>query len=118
MGIISPKFPQLGSVHIRLLLHVFSISLIFLPSSVFSFISHCKNSYLLIAFLISSECERCIAVLEESVALLLHCLETVDADLVVRKGYFSWEIQEGVKCACFLRRIYEEVDKCCFKCSV
>ncbi|EOX97766.1 Urb2/Npa2, putative isoform 2 [Theobroma cacao] len=56
-----------------------------------------------------SECERCIAVLEESVALLLHCLETVDADLVVRKGYFSWEIQEGVKCACFLRRIYEEI---------
>ncbi|KAJ0076531.1 hypothetical protein Patl1_36109 [Pistacia atlantica] len=26
-----------------------------------------------------------------------------------RKGYFSWEVQEGVKCACFLRRIYEEV---------
>ncbi|KAA3465644.1 Urb2 domain-containing protein [Gossypium australe] len=56
-----------------------------------------------------SECERCIAVLEESVSLLLHCLETVDADLVVRKGYFSWEIQEGVKCAGFLRRIYEEI---------
>ncbi|MBA0581066.1 hypothetical protein Gorai_023257 [Gossypium raimondii] len=56
-----------------------------------------------------SECERCIAVLEESVSLLLHCLETVGADLVVRKGYFSWEIQEGVKCAGFLRRIYEEI---------
>ncbi|KAK5842278.1 uncharacterized protein LOC108466921 [Gossypium arboreum] len=56
-----------------------------------------------------SECERCIAVLEESVSLLLHCLETVDADLVVQKGYFSWEIQEGVKCAGFLRRIYEEI---------
>ncbi|TYG83848.1 hypothetical protein ES288_D01G201000v1 [Gossypium darwinii] len=56
-----------------------------------------------------SECERCIAVLEESVSLLLHCLETVGADLLVRKGYFSWEIQEGVKCAGFLRRIYEEI---------
>ncbi|XVF67867.1 hypothetical protein PTKIN_Ptkin10aG0156400 [Pterospermum kingtungense] len=56
-----------------------------------------------------SECERCIAVLEDSVSLLLHRLETVDTDLVVQKGYFSWEIQEGVKCACFLRRIYEEI---------
>ncbi|XP_039040950.1 uncharacterized protein LOC120179414 isoform X2 [Hibiscus syriacus] len=56
-----------------------------------------------------SECERCIAVLEQSVSFLLHCLETVDADLVVQKGYFSWEIQEGVKCAGFLRRIYEEL---------
>ncbi|XVE67104.1 hypothetical protein DITRI_Ditri08aG0133500 [Diplodiscus trichospermus] len=56
-----------------------------------------------------SECERCIAVLEESVSLLLLCLETVDADLVVRKGYFSWEMQEGVTCASFLRRIYEEI---------
>ncbi|XVF00942.1 hypothetical protein REPUB_Repub04eG0045700 [Reevesia pubescens] len=56
-----------------------------------------------------SECERCIAVLEESVSLLLHCLETVDAYLVVQKGYFSWEMQEAVKCACFLRRIYEEI---------
>ncbi|KAL4320201.1 hypothetical protein GQ457_18G017920 [Hibiscus cannabinus] len=56
-----------------------------------------------------SECERCIAVLEQSVSFLLHCLETVDADLVVRKGYFSWEVQEGQKCAGFLRRIYEEI---------
>ena len=106
MGIFSPKFPQLGNVHVRLLLRVFSVSLI---SYLFSLIPHCKKIHLLIAFLISSECERCIAVLEESVSLLLHCLETVDADLVVQKGYFSWEMQEGVKCACFLRRIYEEV---------
>ncbi|GMI83549.1 hypothetical protein like AT4G30150 [Hibiscus trionum] len=56
-----------------------------------------------------SECERCIAVLEQSVSFLLHCLETVDADLVVQKGCFSWEIQEGEKCAGFLRRIYEEI---------
>ena len=58
---------------------------------------------------LSSECERWSALLEESVRVLLHCLETVDTDLVVRKGYFSWEVKEGVKCACFLKRIYEEV---------
>lgn len=28
---------------------------------------------------------------------------------MVNKGCFSWEVEEGVKCACFLRRIYEEV---------
>eukprot|EP00261_Vitis_vinifera_P033220 XP_019074463.1 PREDICTED: uncharacterized protein LOC100248664 isoform X3 [Vitis vinifera] len=56
-----------------------------------------------------SECEQCIALLEDSVCVLLRCLETVDADSVVRKGYFSWEVEEGVKCACFLRRIYEEM---------
>lgn len=28
---------------------------------------------------------------------------------MARKGYFSWEVREGVKCASFLRRIYEEV---------
>lgn len=33
----------------------------------------------------------------------------MDTELEVRKGYFSWDIQEGVKCASFLRRIYEEV---------
>ncbi|KAE8719112.1 Urb2/Npa2, putative isoform 2 [Hibiscus syriacus] len=56
-----------------------------------------------------SECERCIAVLEQSVSFLLHCLETMDDDLVVQKGYFSWDIQKGVKCAGSLRRIYEEI---------
>ncbi|GKV20994.1 hypothetical protein SLEP1_g31029 [Rubroshorea leprosula] len=56
-----------------------------------------------------SECERCIAVLEESVSVLLHCLETKNAHLAVRRGCFSWELEEGVKCAGFLRRIYEEI---------
>ncbi|XP_059647517.1 uncharacterized protein LOC132293884 [Cornus florida] len=56
-----------------------------------------------------SECERCIPLLEGSVSVLLDCLEMVDIDPVVRKGYFAWELQEGVKCACFLRRIYEEM---------
>lgn len=75
----------------------------------FVFLDSLQEESLTIVFLISSECERCIAVLQDSVSLLLHCLETVDTDLVVRKGYFSWEIKEGVKCACLLRRIYEEV---------
>ncbi|XP_048420292.1 uncharacterized protein LOC103958506 [Pyrus x bretschneideri] len=56
-----------------------------------------------------SECERCVAILEASVRILLHCLETVDADAVVKKGFFSWEVAEGVKCAGSLRRIYEEI---------
>lgn len=56
-----------------------------------------------------SECEKCIAILQDSVCVLLHCLETVETDSVVRNGYFSWVVEEGVKCACFLRRIYEEV---------
>jgi hypothetical protein len=64
-------------------------------------------------FHISSECERCIALLEASVSVLLHCLEMVDTNSVVRKEYFSWELEEGVKCACFLRRIYEEVCNVC-----
>eukprot|EP00257_Ricinus_communis_P021427 XP_015580921.1 uncharacterized protein LOC8285148 [Ricinus communis] len=55
------------------------------------------------------ESEKCIAVLQNSARVLLHCLETVDNDLRVRKGYYSWGAQEGVKCACALRRIYEEL---------
>ncbi|RDX78601.1 hypothetical protein CR513_41099, partial [Mucuna pruriens] len=54
-----------------------------------------------------SECKQCVAHLEASVAVLLNCLETVlDNESIVNKGCFSSE--EGVKCACFLRRIYEE----------
>ncbi|XP_047328959.1 uncharacterized protein LOC124932386 [Impatiens glandulifera] len=45
-----------------------------------------------------------VALLVDSVSVLLHCLEIPDG-----KGCFAWELQEGVKCACFLRRIYEEV---------
>ncbi|XP_015893451.3 uncharacterized protein LOC107427580 [Ziziphus jujuba] len=56
-----------------------------------------------------SVCEQCIALLEASVLVLLHSLETMDADSVVRTGYFSWKVEEGVKCAYCLRRIYEEV---------
>ncbi|XP_027356731.1 uncharacterized protein LOC113866038 [Abrus precatorius] len=55
-----------------------------------------------------SECKQCVAHLEASVAILLNCLETVlDNESMVNIGCFSSE--EGVKCACFLRRIYEEI---------
>nr|KYP39671.1 hypothetical protein KK1_039030 [Cajanus cajan] len=55
-----------------------------------------------------SECKQCVAHLGASVAVLLNCLETVlDNESLMNKGCFSSE--EGVKCACFLRRIYEEI---------
>lgn len=56
-----------------------------------------------------SKSEQCIALLQQSSCVLLHCLETVGNDLTVRKGHFSWGVEEGVKCACSFRRIYEEV---------
>ncbi|XP_052193087.1 uncharacterized protein LOC127801749 isoform X2 [Diospyros lotus] len=56
-----------------------------------------------------SETEQCIVLLEDSISVLLHCLEMVDTATVVRKQYFAWEVQEAVKCAAFLRRIYEEM---------
>ncbi|GFY94609.1 hypothetical protein Acr_09g0010550 [Actinidia rufa] len=56
-----------------------------------------------------SETEQCFALLEDSVSVLLHCLEMVDTAEVVRKNCFAWEILEAVKCASFLRRIYEEM---------
>ncbi|CAI0376924.1 unnamed protein product [Linum tenue] len=56
-----------------------------------------------------SESERCIALLQESASVLLNCLEIVDSDSGSKRGYFSWNTEEGVKCACFFRRIYEEL---------
>lgn len=56
-----------------------------------------------------SECKQSIAQLQASVSVLLHSLERVDPDPELVGGYFSWNVDEGVKCACFLRRIYEEV---------
>lgn len=78
----------------------------------FSFLGfHCQLKKPLCneCFVNSSECERCIALLEASVRVLLHSLETMDTNSVVINGYFSWEVEEGVKCAYSLRRIYEEV---------
>ncbi|KAL6213152.1 hypothetical protein ACLB2K_012599 [Fragaria x ananassa] len=56
-----------------------------------------------------SECEGYVALLQASVRVLLYCLETLDAVVVAKEGLFSWEVEEGVKCACSLRRIYEEL---------
>ncbi|KAL0923414.1 hypothetical protein M5K25_007470 [Dendrobium thyrsiflorum] len=56
-----------------------------------------------------SEAERCIHLLEESLSTLLSCLEVVDSDTDRREGYVSWELGEAIKCASFLRRIYEEI---------
>nr|XP_016491225.1 PREDICTED: uncharacterized protein LOC107810906 isoform X1 [Nicotiana tabacum] len=55
-----------------------------------------------------SEARRCIALLEDSVGRLLNCLEMVCTSSV-EGDYFGWEVQEGVKCAGFLRRVYEEI---------
>ncbi|KAJ4872411.1 hypothetical protein Rs2_45922 [Raphanus sativus] len=50
--------------------------------------------------------ERSIATLLESVSALLHCLETAGNKV----GKFAtFEVEEGITCACFLRRIYEEL---------
>lgn len=56
-----------------------------------------------------SETEHCVALLENSASVLLHCLEMVDPAAVVGNCYFTWEVPEAVKCASFLRRIYEEM---------
>ncbi|PHU19260.1 hypothetical protein BC332_10411 [Capsicum chinense] len=55
-----------------------------------------------------SETRRCIALLEDSVGRLLNCLEMVHTS-PVGGDYFGWEVQGGVKCASFLRRVYEEI---------
>ncbi|PIN12735.1 hypothetical protein CDL12_14653 [Handroanthus impetiginosus] len=56
-----------------------------------------------------SETRQCIALLEDSVSVLLHCLEIVKVDRVAGKESFALEVQEAVKCASSLRRVYEEV---------
>ncbi|KAI6677615.1 hypothetical protein NL676_038411 [Syzygium grande] len=44
-----------------------------------------------------SECKRDIALLQDSTSVLVNCLETVNMDLVVRRGYLSRDEQEGAK---------------------
>ncbi|XP_051127904.1 uncharacterized protein LOC127249233 [Andrographis paniculata] len=51
-----------------------------------------------------SETQHCIAILQDSVAVLLHCLENSSGI-----EFFSWTVQEAVICAHNLRRVYEEV---------
>ncbi|KAJ8533695.1 hypothetical protein K7X08_007019 [Anisodus acutangulus] len=55
-----------------------------------------------------SETRRCNALLEDSVGRLLNCLEMVCTS-PVGGDCFGWEVQGGVKCASFLRRVYEEI---------
>ncbi|WVZ55893.1 hypothetical protein U9M48_006495 [Paspalum notatum var. saurae] len=51
----------------------------------------------------------CVALLEDSVSILLSCLESTDSKMVNMAGYFAWNIEEALKCASFFRRIYEEM---------
>ncbi|KAL4187757.1 hypothetical protein AMTRI_Chr09g40570 [Amborella trichopoda] len=55
------------------------------------------------------EVGHCISLLCNSVRILLYCLETMDTDLAHNRGFCVWNTQEVVKCASFLRRIYEEI---------
>ncbi|XP_010229010.1 uncharacterized protein LOC100832613 [Brachypodium distachyon] len=55
------------------------------------------------------EVGRCVAVLEDSVNILLSCLESSDTKKVSLAGYFAWNKEEAIKCASFFRRIYEEM---------
>jgi len=50
-----------------------------------------------------------VALLEDSVSILLSCLESTDSKMVNMAGYFAWNMEEALKCASFFRRIYEEV---------
>ncbi|KAG6410850.1 hypothetical protein SASPL_128921 [Salvia splendens] len=52
-----------------------------------------------------SETRQCIALLQDSVTVLLHCVETVNTKHAPGREIFEWEIQV---CAGSLRRIYEE----------
>lgn len=56
-----------------------------------------------------SEIGHCVALLEDSVSILLGCLESTDSKMVSMAGYFAWNMEEALKCASFFRRIYEEV---------
>ncbi|XP_074312982.1 uncharacterized protein LOC141648325 [Silene latifolia] len=53
-----------------------------------------------------SDCVRCIILLQTSLQALLHCLEHLSTDTT---DNFTWEVEEGVKCASYLRRVYEEI---------
>lgn len=55
------------------------------------------------------EIGRCVALLEDSVSILLSCLESTDSKIVNSAGYFAWNTDETLKCASFFRRVYEEM---------
>ncbi|XP_026451532.1 uncharacterized protein LOC113351821 [Papaver somniferum] len=52
-----------------------------------------------------------VSILQDSVSVLLHCLETRDIELVSTKGFYTWGVQEGRLCASFLCRVYEQISK-------
>ncbi|XP_026393779.1 uncharacterized protein LOC113288863 [Papaver somniferum] len=55
------------------------------------------------------EIKESISILQYSASVLLCCLVTRDMESVDEKGYYTWEVQEGRKCASFFCRIYEEI---------
>ncbi|XP_074571230.1 uncharacterized protein LOC141827802 [Curcuma longa] len=79
--------------------HEFSVDL---------YISCCKLLYTTLRHR-TYEVEQSIALLQDSVVTLLNCLEIVDVNSQYRKGCFTWGMDEAIKCASFLRRIYEEI---------
>lgn len=56
-----------------------------------------------------NETRRFIALLDDSVGVLLHCLEIVNTDPVVERASNEWDVSKAVECASSLRRVYEEV---------
>ncbi|KZV58085.1 hypothetical protein F511_31826 [Dorcoceras hygrometricum] len=56
-----------------------------------------------------NETQRFIALLEDSVSVLLHSLEVVNTDPVFKRATYAWEVTKAVECASSLRRVYEEV---------
>ncbi|KAI3895347.1 hypothetical protein MKX03_025762 [Papaver bracteatum] len=52
-----------------------------------------------------------VSILQDSVSVLLRCLETGDIELVNTKGFYTWGVQEGRLCASFLCRVYEQIKK-------
>ncbi|KAL3621312.1 hypothetical protein CASFOL_036224 [Castilleja foliolosa] len=56
-----------------------------------------------------SETWLCIALFEDSVSVLLHCLEVVHNNGASGVELFAWKVKEAVKCASSLRRVYEEL---------
>ncbi|KAG6382246.1 hypothetical protein SASPL_158120 [Salvia splendens] len=58
-----------------------------------------------VPMILERETRQCIALLQDSVTVLLHCVETVNTKHAPGREIFEWEIQV---CAGSLRRIYEE----------
>lgn len=55
------------------------------------------------------ESGHCIALLGDSLRIFLFCLELVDHNRPEKLNANFWTVDEGVKCASWLRRVYEEM---------